>query len=161
MNRRPHLSWSARTNEATLGSSYIFLLPFCDTNPATQNGGPTECMLSSRKCCCLSSARLPWRRSCMQACILASTLQVFPRKCPLDERKTRRREPAPFTSHRPDERPSELTRNSSCQNTGRAKDPPPLGGVLPTATWQRPITRSKKIATATWRLQPQSGRQPR
>jgi hypothetical protein len=31
----------------------------------------------------------------MQACILASTLQVFRRKCPLDERKTRRREPAP------------------------------------------------------------------
>jgi hypothetical protein len=54
-------------------------------------------MLSSRKCCCLSSARLPWRRSCMQACILASTLQVFRRKCPLDERKTRQREPAPLT----------------------------------------------------------------
>jgi hypothetical protein len=86
---------TARTNEATLGASYIFLLPFCDTNPATQNGGPTECTLSSRKCCCLSSARLRWRRSCMQACILASTLQVFRRKCPLDERKTRRREPAP------------------------------------------------------------------
>jgi hypothetical protein len=86
---------TARTNEATLGASYIFLLPFCDTNPATQNGAPTECTLSSRKCCCLSSARLRWRRSCMQACILASTLQVFRRKCPLDERKTRRREPAP------------------------------------------------------------------
>src|ERR1700726_2910476 len=84
---------SLRTNEATLGSSYIFLLPFCDTNPATQNGGPTECMLSSRKCCCLSSARLPWRRSCMQACILASTLQVFRRKRPLDERRTRLRDP--------------------------------------------------------------------
>jgi hypothetical protein len=54
-------------------------------------------MLSSRKCCCLSSARLPWRRSCMQACILASTLQVFRRKCPLDERKTHQREPAPLT----------------------------------------------------------------
>src|ERR1700738_5264377 len=58
-----------------------------------------------------------------------------------------------LTSHRPDERPSELTRNSRCQNTGRAKDPPPLGGVLATAAWQRSIARSKKIATATWWLQ--------
>jgi hypothetical protein len=66
-----------------------------------------------------------------------------------------------LTSHRPDERPSELTRNSSCQNTGGVKDSPPLGGVLPTAAWQRPIARSKKIATATWWLQPQSERQPR
>jgi hypothetical protein len=32
-------------------------------------------------------------------------------------------------------RPGELTRNSSCQNTGRAKDPPPLCGVLATAAW--------------------------
>jgi hypothetical protein len=55
--------------------------------PDRENGGPTECTLSSRKCCCLSSARLPWRRSCMQACILASTLQASLRKCPLDEKK--------------------------------------------------------------------------
>jgi hypothetical protein len=57
-----------------------------------------------------------------------------------------------LTFHRPDERPSELTRNSSCQNTGGVKDSPLLGGVLPTAAWQRPLARSKKIATATWRL---------
>jgi len=62
---------------------------------------------------------------------------------------------------RPNERPSELTRNSRCQNTGRAKDPPPLGGVRPTAAWQRSIARSKKIATAAWWLQPQSEQQPR
>src|ERR1700676_80327 len=66
-----------------------------------------------------------------------------------------------LTSHRPDERPSELTRNSSCQNTGGVKGSPPLGGVLPTAAWQRPIARSKKTATATRWLQPQSERQPR
>src|SRR3981081_1374085 len=53
-------------------------------------------------------------------------------------------------------RPSELPRNSSCQTQWEA-----LGGVLPTAAWQRSIARSKKIATATWWLQPQSEQQPR
>src|SRR6202011_4782031 len=52
--------------------------------------------------------------------------------------------------------PTPLTRNSSCQTQWEA-----LGGVLPTAAWQRPIARSKKIATATWWLQPQSEQQPR
>src|ERR1700726_2116906 len=68
---------------------------------------------------------------------------------------------APSPLIRPDERRSEMTRNSSCQNTGGEKDSPPLSGVLPMAAWQRPIARSKKIATATWWLKPQSGRQPR
>src|SRR5258708_33666801 len=68
-----------------------FYCRFVTLTPDTERGTP-ECMLSSRKCWWLSSARLPWRRSCMQACILASTLQVFGRKCPLDER-TRLRDP--------------------------------------------------------------------
>jgi HNH endonuclease len=52
-------------------------------------------------------------------------------------------------------RPSELTRNSSCQTQWEA-----LGGVLPTAAWRRSIARS--IATTTWWwLQPQSEQQPR
>src|ERR1700726_1074274 len=46
--------------------------------------------------------------------------------------------------------------NSSCQTQWEA-----LGGVLPAAAWQRSIARSKKIATATWWLQPQSEQQPR
>jgi hypothetical protein len=51
-------------------------------------------------------------------------------------------------------RPRELTRNSSCQNTGRAKGPSPLCRVLlcevlATSAWQRSIARSKKIAAAT------------
>src|SRR5258708_3883497 len=64
------------------------------------------------------------------------------------------REPAPSLL-------MELTKNSGCKNIGREKDPPPLCGVLATAAWQRSIARSKKIATATWWLQPQSKQQPR
>jgi hypothetical protein len=47
---------NSRINEATFRTMYISVLPFCDATPVER--GPTECMLSSRKCFYLSHARL-------------------------------------------------------------------------------------------------------